>query len=886
MNPTVPSAIYRARVRLAAMLLAVLAMSWSTVPVTAAAPGRAEQRAFNAAQKRFQDQLFPQAEREFTEFLARYPESELRAEGVFRLGQIRFKLGNYKDALSSMKVEEGRAGALADRYRFLAGECLLALNKSREAADVFAGILTTFPDSALRLDAIYRQAVALGRLGDWSSVTRLLLAPDSEFSKARAGRAGEPTVVSGVLLAAEASMELRDIKTVSGLLESIPGTGLGTSDQWRADLLRAKVGVAENRLADAVGSASNLVAVARRLGSTEALAQSLIFQADLLRQAGQLPPANAALEEILTLPSEQAQRRAALSRIVEIALDQGRIDQALARLNRFLGGTNAEPAADAARVALAEIQTRQAYQVAMTNAAEAGALRAAALTNLQAAGSPDLPLPLVGRSKLTRGWVHWADGDYSGAASNFDGAVKLLPAGRDAAVAAFKLGDSFMALQRWAEALPAYSMVIERFGTNPEVRSNLLDHANYQALRAAVAAGQLAPAEAAFLRLSQGFPNSLYAERGALLLGQVQTRGGRLVEARETLSAFAKQFANSQLNDLAELLAARTFEKQRDWSSATAALSTWVSKYPESSLRPTAELLLAESSARSAGETNAVPYFTNLIARFPASREAPLAQNWIANHYWSRRAYTDALKQFQLLYQSTNCPADLANEARLMAGKSAFALQEYRDARSQFTELISVLPLDTNNPPVLLGQAFFGLGETIFEQFLASTNRSLSDFSEAVEALSKVGRYFGSNPIGPAAWGRLGELHLQWGRLKADPKGFDAATNAFAMAMGSPSADARTRSLAKFRLGETFEAQGQVQAALDAYLSVVYGDEEKTAEPLALQLAGIAAGRILEGQSKPTEASRIYARLMELEPALKPIVEKRQEALRGRFTQP
>ena len=880
MNLTVPSAFTSVRPNLASLLLA-FAICIGIGTAAEAAPGRFEQRAFNSAIRLYQDELMPQAEKAFAEFLARYPESELRAEAVLRLGQVRFRSGRVTEALASMKAEEARAGVLADQYRFLAGECLLAIERPRDAATTFAGLLTAFPDSKLRLEAIYRQAVALGRIADWTSVSTLLLTPDSEFSKSRASRAGDPSVVSGVLLAAEAAMELREVKVVRELLGSIPATGLRAIDQWRSDLLKARVGVAENQMTEAVISASNLVAVARRMGSPEALGQSLLFQADLLRQASLFAPATVALEEVLTIPSGQAQRRTALSRIIDLALNQGRLDLAVGRLTKFLGATNAEPAADAARIALAEIQVRQSYLVAISNAVEATALRGFAWTNLQASASTDTPLPLLGRAMLARGWLLLADSDYAGAATNFGGALRLLLPGRDAAIAAFKLGDSLMAQQMWPAALSAYERVVNEFSAIPEIRSNLLDHAIYQTFRASVAAGNLVAAESAFRRLSATFPASVFVERGALLLGQAQTRNGRLAEARETLSAFSTQFKDSVLNDRAALLAARTFEKQKDWASAARALNDWVAKYPTSEQRPTAEFLLAESTLRSSGETNAFPLFTNLMARFPNSLEAPLAQNWIANHHWSKGDYAAALKQFQLLYQTTNCPRDLAYEARLMAGKAAFALQEFRDARSQFAELISVLPLDTNNPPVLLGRAYFGLGETIFEQFLASTNRSLADFSEAVEALSRVGRDFGSNPIGPAALGRLGELHFQWAKLKADPKGFDAATNAFAMARDSDAAEPMVRWRSQYSIGEALEGQGQLGAALEVYTGLVYGDADRGPDPLTLKLAGIAAGRILESQSKKTEAARIYARLAELEPATKPAIDKRLETLRN-----
>jgi tetratricopeptide (TPR) repeat protein len=295
---------------------------------------------------------------------------------------------------------------------------------------------------------------------------------------------------------------------------------------------------------------------------------------------------------------------------------------------------------------------------------------------------------------------------------------------------------------------------------------------------------------------------------------------------------------------------------------------------------------LADATFRSTGESNAVPIFTNLMARFPNSPEAPLAQNWIADRSFSRGAYAEALKHFQLLYQSTNCPVDLAREARMMAGRAAFALQEFRDARTHFTELINVinaLPLDTNNAPELLGRAYFALGDTIFQQVRdAGTNRTAADFSDAVEAFSKVGRYFAGTALGPAALGRLGQIHFQWALDRKDPKGFDAATNFFTLARDSAVADASTLWEAQHWIGRVLREQGRVDAALEAFTSILYAEEERKPDPLTVMNAGIEAGNILESQNRIAEAIRLYTRLMELEPSSRPAVDKRIEALRQR----
>ncbi len=257
----------------------------------------------------------------------------------------------------------------------------------------------------------------------------------------------------------------------------------------------------------------------------------------------------------------------------------------------------------------------------------------------------------------------------------------------------------------------------------------------------------------------------------------------------------------------------------------------------------------------------------------------------MATFYYNQHDFVNAEKNFQdkLLLQSTN----FAYRARMMAGRSAFARQAWKQAYDYyFTPLIN----DNNCPPDIVAEAFFALGDTIIQQD-ADPAKPLQKFVDALKAFGRITQLYPTNRLAPLAWGRIGDCYLQMGT--ADDKQYENATNAYQKAMSLAAADVNTRSQAEVGLAHAlrFMAQSQtgtnqtimLQAAFEHYYNVVSEKNLRpgeTPDPFWFKEAALNAGRLAEATGRREVAIKIYQRLAAALPQYGPAVEKRIENAR------
>jgi tetratricopeptide (TPR) repeat protein len=254
---------------------------------------------------------------------------------------------------------------------------------------------------------------------------------------------------------------------------------------------------------------------------------------------------------------------------------------------------------------------------------------------------------------------------------------------------------------------------------------------------------------------------------------------------------------------------------------------------------------------------------------------------WVANFYYNANDFLNAEKSFQMLFQNTNWSGNpLAYEARMMAGRAAFARQAYSDAEGYFTNLVN----DQSCPAEIVAEAFFAYGDTL--TFQASNPPRLQKYSEAREAFGRIPQLFPSSPLAPAAWGRVGDCYLQL--AVQDPKLYEAAAEAYREPMKSPVADIHIRSQAEVGFGKVLEKQAALRQppdnkpllveARDRYLNVFNGTNLRDGEkpsPTWVKEAGFAAARLAEEQQEWQVAANIYQRLTKVLPPIQNAVEKR-----------
>jgi TolA-binding protein len=453
-----------------------------------------------------------------------------------------------------------------------------------------------------------------------------------------------------------------------------------------------------------------------------------------------------------------------------------------------------------------------------------------------------------------------------------------LPFSEDQAVARFKLADALMQQEDYTNALGFYRSVTNDFAAIPRVRESLFDQALLQIVRASIQLGDAEGATSAMNQLLDWFPESASSERSLWLVGQELIRSRQQENARQVFTNFVQRFPGRPLLPKVELAVARTYFHEDNWPAAVREYEDWLSRYPTNEMRPRAEFNRAWASGKAGDSTNAFDLFTNFVARFPNDVLAPRAQHWVADEFYRRGNYVEALASFQKILENTNWLAT-NYQARMMAGRSAFAAQLWKNAAEHFTALVNDIE---RTPAELVAEAFIALGDTFLSED-ATAEQPFVKFGAARTAFEKLVQLplLATNRLAqrlvPLALGRIGDCSLQL--ASQDPKQYATAADAYWKVITNKVADLPMRSLAEYGLARVFEIEAAdnktamdraelLKSAFEHYFIILIGqnlrDGEKS-DPGWIEKAGFAAARLKEAQGEWQVALSVYQRMLEIE---------------------
>ena len=383
-------------------------------------------------------------------------------------------------------------------------------------------------------------------------------------------------------------------------------------------------------------------------------------------------------------------------------------------------------------------------------------------------------------------------------------------------------------------------------------------------------------------------PGDAATARSLLLVAQGHVDANEPAQAQPWFEQFVGLFPNSEWRPQVELLIARVLEQQSAWTNALAAYETWLARFPSNSLRPQVEFQRALAVARSGNESNALNLFTNFVARFGTNDLAPRAQWWVADYLFNRGEFVDTERKFKELFQTWKS-SDLANEARMMAGRAAMQWSGYPNAIEYFTSLIN----DTNCPPDLWTRAVLACGSARMKLAPTETNR-VAGYTTAIQLFGLIPQRFPTNESAAAAWGEIGNCYLQLATL--DAANYDMASNAYQKVVSLPAASVAARSQAQGGLGLIAEklaetSSGEERKALllrarDCYLDVALEKnirDGETADDFWVKEAGLRTLRLLElMQGWPTQDQDTIVNLCRKLQQLLPVLNARLEVIINR----
>jgi TolA-binding protein len=643
--------------------------------------------------------------------------------------------------------------------------------------------------------------------------------------------------------------------------------------RWQRDYLAARLQRVEGHFDDALRNASSLLLTEDRTNRAE----GVDFQAGVLEQMGNIEGAAAAYTNNLVPEAPPAQQRRAILKIAELDMKQpGKLPDAVQSLTNYLERTPPPEASDLALLTLGEVRLKQALN-GETNLFQNAFAQFEHLVNSYTNS------PLMGKAWLDEGWCLWSEKKITESQEAFRKAVEHLPFSEDQAEARFKWADTQFELRDYVDAVTNYNFVAEKYQSLQQAREeHLIERALYQAARAALNEPKpdTVAATSALKNILQWYPNGLFGPAALLLTGQGLTEEKNPGAARELFTKFEQLYPDNELLPEVRLAVARSYEAEGNWEAAITNYTAWTAAFPRHPLLPQATFNLALDHYLAGRETNALALFTNFIARFPTNLLAARAQYWAGDFYFRQGDWLAAEKNYQLVFQNTNwLKSDLIYDARMMAGKSAMARFDYRQARSYFSTLFS---LDCPKP--LQVQATMAYADATISQ--DSTNK-IADLNDAIQSLQTILQPAAQadTPEAALARGRIGDCYFALGAT--DPDQYTNAALYYRKVFESPGANSAARNEARFKLGATIEKQAALKTgaeqtallkqALDQFVDVFYqglNDPERPS-PLWTKKSGMEAAQLAEALQKWPVAIKIYQQLKDLLPVLAPSCDRK-----------
>jgi TolA-binding protein len=831
-----------------------------------------ENREYRAAAASLAGGFWDRAEKEFADFIAKYPQSVHLAEAVLRQAQAQFRQRKYAELIALLTAGLPKAGILADQYLYWLAEAQFHTTHYTAAADNFGQVARGFTNSPVRLEASVGEAASLMSLGRWEQVAELLTKPDGAFRQAMVVKPDSEHSARGLLLLAEAEFNRKRFAEAEVALTSPTSASLKPELAWRRQFLLCQVQDAAGRTNEALVGTTNLVALAGGSPRRELLPESIAFRASLLERHGQLEEAKAAYGLNLTTNAPPERQRQALAKTAEIALMQGSLDQAIQRIVEFLQQFSNSPATDIALLTLGELYLHQSPPLVPQ-----------ALTNFDGLINMYSNSALIGKAQLGRGWCFWISTNIPASAEAFRVAAERLPPSEELAVARFKLADALFVQKDFAGALQNYRVAEEVAATWPRVKETLLAQSLYQILRSSLELKETAVASNAMRQILQSYPNNPVADRSVLLVAQAFADLNQPDQARALFGEFVEKFPDSDLRPDVELALAYTLEQKSDWPAAISLYENWLGRFTTNRLRPQAEFYRALANFRAGNETNAFTMFTNFVTVFPANELAPKAQWWVADYHHRAGDLLNAEINYKLLYQKWPA-SDLAYKACMAAGQVAVARPDYLAAIEHFTNL--TLNPNPDCPTGLVVRAKFGYGGALMLLNPGETNKT-SNLELAVQVFNTIQQENPGTETAAQAWGEIGKCYLQL--AARDPRHYESASNAFQQVVSSPQAGFTARSQAKVALGVVAESQAAQKTgpekstlltqALGHYLDAFFYEkilrDGEQPDWFWVRKAGQEAARVAESLEEWSQALTIYQSLQKLLPPLQGALEKK-----------
>jgi len=654
---------------------------------------------------------FAESVETLNEFVKTHPESPHLSSAYAKLAGAHLQLKDYKAATQAYKQAlELDAKNAKDSFHFILAQGLDETGKTQEAIAEYETLITKFPQSEFRHDALYR-------LGIWQYNQR-------KFEPMRTHL-----------------QEVAETSTNKQLV-ALSLLALGNSDY-----------VAQ-KYDDAIEQYQLLVT---KYPDEEGVAEAYFEMGLALFEKRDFNGALDALSKSLSKGElSDAQKSRAHYRMGECLYQAGNYRQALQHFkqvveNPFEGQGVAE-VPDFGAMAyfwLGEsLYNQRKY--------------AEAIKAFNATIDKEPPKQIVSNAYYRIGCAYSDIGKGAEADEAFQKAVGANPETEDAAKALFWFGQALQRQERYAEAIEQYKSLLTKF-PNHELR----DEANYQIALSHYQNEEIDEAIGAFEKVMDATKESRLIELAHLGLGNAYYNKNLYPKAIEQYQRIPKDFPNSQYVAEAHFWTGLTSLQQGQLDDAYNAYGQTLSAKGGAPFKPQAQWQMAEIRYAQKKYLQAIEDYRKITVSFADSEFAQSAQYHIGDCYFNLEYFENAKEAYQIglqkypaspgalraIYQLGVSNQQLGNykeaaaffaeviqkgeegdefteEAHFHLGYVYYVMEEYRNAATELEKAVQEYPQNPSAPKAqyTIGTAYYELGD--YDKAITAFQKTVSDYPQ------------------------------------------------------------------------------------------------------------------------------------------------------------
>lgn len=743
---------------------------------------RDETKMLAMGKRAFQDKLYDISKANLSSFIEKYPKSPGRGEAQLLLGQTYFFLGDPAKALDQVKNPPANVSdELKPGYEYWTAQSLLAQGKWAEAEDRFQKLVESNPKSDLLLSAKLGLAQALFQNGKQQEAFDLLKELEALGLKHAVGQQASLARCK-MLLASGKTQEAQDM--LAQLAQQKPKPPLSFELLYWQGETEMKLGNFDDAIArfraltaDANAYPRSLVAEAW-LHSGQAHVQKKEWQgaADDFLQAMKITKADdifqQAADGFLSAQVNNKTLSAGAITLRDLALKRGEIGAAaLFAIGKAFFDSGSMDAAITEFDQLARAFPQTAW------AGEAGFMISSALEK---------------------------KGDLEGAAQAIQ---KLIDGGRfpnRLADARMRLGELRFRQQKWDEATKLYLQAMEDAGDDADVRQKAL----FNVLSSFARQNKLED----FLKweevFNKAFPKNPTSDELLLLRADLLIHNNQAAKGRELLIDFATRNPKSPGTAEALYRAAESAFYDVDYEMVRKQDKKIETDYADSPYAFAAKFrrIQAEVRLNAVKAEDARKDWNAMISSAPKNPLVPSVLFELAQSYYEQQDFGSAQESF-LRLANEYAGHRLSDDALYYAGYSAYRLNDYSGAITTFEKIPAESDL----------RVLARLAEVDCYRAQGNYDAALKIATVLTDSIDK------KDPMWTeAALRRAATLYTMAAK---DSKYYEEALKAAndVLAKGKDANSAQLNE-AGFIKGKSLEKLGKPQAAIQAYLEVVYGN--------------------------------------------------------------